>query len=111
MKFNHILWNWSFNDQEYSVDPLAPIPIGDDAGTIFWTVIDGMTEEDANQISNDHKWTEVRHQRDIKIAETDWWVLPDRTATEEQLTYRQALRDVTDTYTSPDDVVWPTKPL
>jgi hypothetical protein len=25
-------------------------------------------------------------------------------------TYRQALRDITETYTSLDDVVWPTKP-
>jgi hypothetical protein len=52
----------------------------------------------------------LRKERDRLIAETDWWVLPDRTPTDEQLAYRQALRDITETYTSLDDVVWPTKP-
>jgi len=28
----------------------------------------------------------------------------------EQIAYRQALRDITETYTSLDDVVWPVKP-
>ena len=52
----------------------------------------------------------LREERNRKLAETDWWVLPDRTATDEQTAYRQALRDITDTYSSLDDVVWPTKP-
>lgn len=53
---------------------------------------------------------EVRAERNERLSATDWWVLPDRTATQAQLDYRQALRDITDTYTSLDDVVWPTKP-
>ena len=53
---------------------------------------------------------QLREQRDRLIAETDWWVLPDRTATQAQLDYRQALRDITNTYSSLDDVVWPEKP-
>lgn len=52
----------------------------------------------------------LRSERNRRLEETDWWVLPDRTATDEQLAYRQALRDITDTYSSLDDVVWPTKP-
>jgi len=52
----------------------------------------------------------LREERNRRLAETDWWVLPDRTPTEAQLAYRQALRDITDTYTSLDDVVWPDKP-
>jgi hypothetical protein len=52
----------------------------------------------------------LREERDRRIAVTDWWVLPDRTPTAEQLAYRQALRDITNTYSSLDDVVWPTKP-
>lgn len=52
----------------------------------------------------------LRLQRDSLIAETDWWVLPDRTPTDAQLAYRQALRDITNTYSSLDDVVWPEKP-
>jgi hypothetical protein len=52
----------------------------------------------------------LRNERNRRIAETDWWVLADRTPTQAQLAYRQALRDITNTYKSLDDVVWPTKP-
>ncbi|QZI95125.1 tail assembly chaperone [Methylophilales phage Melnitz-3 EXVC039M] len=53
---------------------------------------------------------ELRAERNRRLAETDWWVLPDRTATTAQTNYRQALRDITDGATSLDDVTWPTKP-
>jgi len=61
----------------------------------------------------------LRIERDRLIAETDWWVLPDRTPTSEQLAYRQALRDLPSTATPVLDpttrlgisgVTWPTKP-
>jgi hypothetical protein len=52
----------------------------------------------------------LRVERDRKLAETDWWAVADRTMTAEQTTYRQALRDITQSATSLDDVVWPTKP-
>ena len=53
---------------------------------------------------------QLRNKRDELIKNTDWWVLPDRSPTDAQLAYRQALRDITDEYTSLADVVWPTKP-
>jgi hypothetical protein len=52
----------------------------------------------------------LRVERDRKLAETDWWAVADRTMTAEQTAYRQALRDITQSATSLDDVVWPTKP-
>lgn len=52
----------------------------------------------------------LRKQRDQKIAETDWWANSDLTMTQAQIDYRQALRDITETYNSYLDVVWPTKP-
>jgi hypothetical protein len=52
----------------------------------------------------------LRRLRDEKLSETDWWMMPDRTATDEQRAYRQSLRDITDTYTSIEEVVWPEKP-
>ena len=58
----------------------------------------------------------LRQERNRKLAETDWWVLPDRTASQEQKDYRQALRDLPST-ASPKiengqltNVTWPTKP-
>ena len=53
---------------------------------------------------------DLRAERDRRLAETDWWAVADRTMTAEQTAYRQALRDITVSYTSLDDVVWPTKP-
>ena len=52
----------------------------------------------------------LREERDRKLADTDWWAMSDRTMTDAQTTYRQALRDIPASYSSLDDVVWPTKP-
>ena len=52
----------------------------------------------------------LREERDRLIAATDWWASSDRTMTNAQRAYRQALRDITSTATSLDDVTWPTKP-
>ena len=52
----------------------------------------------------------LRVERNQRLAETDWWASSDLTMTQEQIDYRQALRDITNTYTSLDTVVWPTKP-
>ena len=61
----------------------------------------------------------LRVHRDKLFKETDWWILPDRTPTQEQLDYRQALRDLPETQTPVLDptnplgisgVTWPTKP-
>jgi len=52
----------------------------------------------------------LREERDRLITETDWWASSDLTMTSAQTTYRQALRDITKSATSLDDVTWPTKP-
>jgi len=52
----------------------------------------------------------LRAERDRLIAATDWWASSDLTMTAEQTAYRQALRDITETATSLDDVTWPEKP-
>jgi len=76
-------------------------------------------EEEAELNALEAEWTAgqavreldaLRKMRNEKLANTDWWVMPDRTATQAQLDYRQALRNITDTYTSLDDVVWPEEP-
>jgi hypothetical protein len=53
---------------------------------------------------------ELRAERNRRIAETDWWASSDLTMSPEQIAYRQALRDITETYASLEDVVWPQKP-
>ena len=52
----------------------------------------------------------LRKKRNELLAETDYLALSDNTLSDEMVTYRQALRDITDTYSSLNTVVWPTKP-
>ncbi len=56
----------------------------------------------------------MQKEREKLLAETDHWCLSDRTPTEAQLAYRQALRDMPTTisyYPFIDRVYdWPTKP-
>ena len=55
---------------------------------------------------------ELRMVRNIKLAETDWTQSRDITLSNDDAwrTYRQALRDITDSASSLDDVTWPEKP-
>jgi hypothetical protein len=52
----------------------------------------------------------LRIQRNAFLSATDWMANSDVTMSEEWRVYRQALRDITNTYSSLRDVVWPTKP-
>ena len=52
----------------------------------------------------------LRIERNRRLAETDHFAFQDRIMTEEIKTYRQALRDITSSATSLDDVTWPTEP-
>tara|TARA_R100000951_G_C2640912_1_gene180927 strand:+ start:1465 stop:1902 length:438 start_codon:yes stop_codon:yes gene_type:complete len=75
------------------------------------TVLTGDAKQAANEVFQAGlELEDLRQERNRRIAETDWWANSDLTMTAEQTAYRQALRDITDTYTSLDDVVWPTKP-
>ena len=57
---------------------------------------------------------DLRLVRDAKLAQSDWTQGADSPLTDskktEWATYRQALRDITDSATSLDDVTWPEKP-
>ena len=90
-----------------------------------WTVRGTEIEwhsEDISQPSDDAIATKIdelksaepmrllRVERDRLISATDWWASSDLTMTSAQTTYRQALRDITDSATSLDDVTWPEKP-
>jgi len=86
--------------------------------------VDGQTialtdEEEAVVVAEEQSWADGQADRDLaalraernqRLVETDYLALSDNTLSAEMTTYRQALRDITDSYTSLDDVVWPTKP-
>ena len=55
---------------------------------------------------------EVRKERNLRLQESDWTQNRDVTLSNDAdwKTYRQALRDITNSATSLDDVTWPEKP-
>lgn len=52
----------------------------------------------------------LREKRDRLLVDTDWWAVADRTMTDEEREYRQALRDLPANTADPANPVWPTKP-
>lgn len=76
------------------------------AALTTWSAVSGALAAATDSVA----MTALRAERDRLLAETDWWAVSDRTMTQAQIDYRQALRDITATYTSLDEVVWPTKP-
>ncbi len=54
--------------------------------------------------------TQERTTRDGLLKETDLWGLSDYPASQAQLDYRQALRDISDQAGFPTEITWPTKP-
>jgi hypothetical protein len=57
---------------------------------------------------------DLRVERDKRLAKTDWTQIPDSPLDADKkaefATYRQALRDITETYTSLDDAIFPVEP-
>ncbi len=57
---------------------------------------------------------ELRYERNLKLKKTDWMASLDRTMTDAQKTYRQALRDLPANQTPTDvrlsNITWPTEP-
>jgi len=105
----------------YSLYPNA-VSIGGDAEIVLdandiditSTIDMDAVETKAAELLTAQNLIDLRKERNAKLAETDWVVTMHKekgtnipTALK---TYRQALRDITDTYTSLDDVVWPEKP-
>jgi hypothetical protein len=67
-------------------------------------------DTEATSVNDANELRILREVRNKKLVETDWWAGSDRTMTQAETDYRQALRDITDTYSSLATVVWPTKP-
>lgn len=57
-------------------------------------------------------WEIVRHIRNSLLKDSDHTQLPDFPPAKktEWATYRQALRDIPQTYATPEEVIWPIEP-
>jgi hypothetical protein len=60
------------------------------------------------------EWAEVRNHRNILLEKSDWTQLIDSPLSADQktlwATYRQELRDITQTQTNPFNIIWPIVP-
>lgn len=110
------MYKFIYNGEEYTFNPELEVPFFDPEteemtfGPQTLKEQLGMTDEESAAAHAEGLLNELRGERDKKLEETDTWGLQDYPASDEQLAYRQALRDITDNYTSLEDVVWPTKP-
>ena len=87
--------------------------------TIMWSdteprsridkIVDGEIVEDADEVNNVNA-ENIRFERNNLLAATDWMASVDRTPTQAERDYRQALRDITNQEGFPDNVIWPEKP-
>ena len=85
------------------------LPIAE-AKTQITRPTDAAINAKITELTNAQPLEDLRFVRNSKLAETDWWASSDLTMTAEQTAYRQALRNITETYSSLDDVIWPVKP-
>jgi hypothetical protein len=81
-----------------------------------WEVFDILKPESPPEIKAPPiTWEIIRAQRNEFLRQSDWTQLPDAPLTKEQnvawKTYRQSLRDIPNTFSTPESVKWPEAPL
>jgi hypothetical protein len=96
-----------------SADPQAVVRSLDGVIEITSSVISSNVEDLKPQLA----FFELRQQRNQILAQSDWMAVSDRTMTQAQIDYRQALRDIPANSTPALDengnltrVNWPTPP-
>ena len=92
-----------------SGDGSSAVAMDANGNTVAWDASAVATKETELQAAEDLRL--LRVERDKRLDETDWWMFSDTaTPTQAQLDYRQALRDITASYSNLDDAVFPDKP-
>ena len=129
-KIGHAVWELGVRDFVLRGQPTNETEFNEMFTKVTGTDADNKAIESSDPTDFGCTWTEVkakfdelvaaepmkelRQVRDGMLTECDWTRMDDNGLTDEQkaewATYRQSLRDITDTYSSLDTVVWPTKP-
>lgn len=79
----------------------------------MWTPsnTDIVTAEQRSAEALDAAWNALRSERDALLAASDWTQLPDAPVDSEAwAVYRQALRDLPENTTNPEEPTWPSLP-
>ena len=71
-------------------------------------------EAKLQELIEEHKWKNIRQERNQRLAEVDWVFSEDYQIDDDSyqqwLTYRKALRDLPSTTEDPENPVWPEQP-
>lgn len=75
----------------------------DENGEIIWEDEENLRPTDAQinseleRLTNNEPYAILRRKRNLLLRESDWMAVADRTMTQAQIDYRQALRDLPET--------------
>ena len=99
-----------YYNQRVEVEILKILKLGCSNELVEGEIID-PDPKTPEQIAEE-KLHDLRLARTTKLRKSDWTQFPDVPESTRLVwqTYRQELRDITNTYTSLEDVVWPEKP-
>lgn len=99
----------SYDQNTQKIIELPPVQAGG-AWRQAWQVVSLPADE--QQKIRDARASEVRKQRDARLAQSDWTQFPDVSLPNKAdwVVYRQALRDVPSQAGFPFNVNWPAKP-
>ena len=100
----------SINDRTQKTEMQTSPTLVDGSWTIGWTTSDKTSDE--TQAYDDAVAAGNRMQRNLLLAETDFYALSDVTMSSEMQSYRQSLRDITSHSNWPnlEDADWPISP-
>jgi hypothetical protein len=97
------------HDQRTQTVELGQPSLTDGEWTVGW-IVTNKTQEQLDQ-ANAAQASQVRNDRNAKLAASDWTQLADSTANKAAwATHRQALRDVTKQSGFPWTITWPEQP-
>jgi hypothetical protein len=82
----------------------------DPANIHYARFLEELEKEQAELVSLTPTWEEIRAKRDHLLKDSDWSVTSDATpkpSKEAWIAYRQALRDLPQNFSVPQEVIWP----
>jgi hypothetical protein len=104
---------------KYSDAEKTTISATQNGGTVYIPVSAGNTQYDtivaeeltiADYVAPDETMDSIRAERNQLLKDTDWQASSDRTMSDAETTYRQALRDLPSTNADPTKIVFPDAP-
>jgi hypothetical protein len=74
------------------------------------TLNQSVVDAAAVEVATERALSDLRNNRNLLLAETDYLALSDVTLSADMRTYRQALRDLPANTSDPTNPTWPIKP-